>query len=1236
MFFREISEVFLTSRPLPAFKSPFYVAEASITPLNDILKRMEVVMQGRFRKHALAVAIALACPTLALQAAPDRPNLLGKPAAEAADTQRYLVKLQRDADFGAVLAKAGDGARFERRSRLVPEYFWMTLSPEAAAAMKARPGVESVLAAPIGAHSQKIEMPPAQMSTANVASGEIPPLSNDPEAGKGVRVAVVSTGMDYTHAMLGGAGTKEAYEEALANHAALYDGFPNAVVTGGFDANSENSGFDPNPIENSVADADMSKYPAFPVGRGTLLGSLIHELAPGAELLAYKIYRIQSDGMGHFQGELPDAEVLDRAFTHIVDPDGDGDYSDRAHIALIDSFVPHAFYDAYDNNESGNSLMVNMVQALAAKGVLVVTDTGMNSSDSPFTMSWLGGAPDGLTVGAIALNEEGQYVVARPSARGPVRGPSGVMKPDMVSYGFNVTGAAAGTSTETTTVAVSTNAAAARVAAAAAILKAERSELSALDLKAMLANTASHDILRQDIADETFDAEVPHIGLGRENLGAAATAGALVRTEAGFQPSLNFGFEEFDQAGRLTRRLVVRNLSGSDQSFSMTHSLRGEKTAHEAISLEYPSTVFVPANKQVAIDVAINVDPAKLPAWPLRQTSDYTEANWRSVQLNGYFTLTSMTVSDNAPPLSMAWMITPRARIVIDKDFATYQEHLESWDGKPPELALADGFVEWGATGYSMEFSNAGTGSAGFAALPMIVRAENVPEHLKTSSGHKLRYVSGGVFPEAACGVTGQKLVIATTMHEPAEIAKANYFDKIGDVIFTYSIIREQTVIDWGLDQTISQSDLFWMADEDFVTHSWVTIDQDGKPVTIYIDLDQPYDSTNPSSRYRTSTLPTYFAAHSRNVISQICVEDILHHEMQPEELNKNVGLVIGTDRMTLPEQYTPVIQFNPTRYGYMVDCNEWDCWYNGGAKVTLEPAPAEGEPAFNHMLEVAAGERVKLTAVKEDVCDAPGFGFGPPVTCNRRFVLMGLNGDFALGAKVSAGDEDTVIPVVREGQRFNIDENLATGELIGRIKLDSEAFFALGNHDQATQWFDFLVYQDNALPGDPFLVQPNGDLVVNNAGALDYEMNESFTLQVRARDGMDSSRSADVMVYLRNLNDLAPSYTGGLTDITFKPTQAVSINVVGHFMDHDGDSLTIATTGLPGGVFFNPESGKIEGAPATAGIFDVTVTASDGVHDTAASFKLTIEQKKSGGGSSTLWFLLTLLMTRFARLHKQ
>ena len=109
-------------------------------------------------------------------------------------------------------------------------------------------------------------------------------------SGKGIRVAVVDTGIDYTHSLFGGNGTTEAFAAAFgANMSSVEntrrDGlFPTAKVVDGYDFVGDRS-----TILDIKTDEDPIDYPD---GHGTRVASCLLAVAPDVELLAVKVCSI--------------------------------------------------------------------------------------------------------------------------------------------------------------------------------------------------------------------------------------------------------------------------------------------------------------------------------------------------------------------------------------------------------------------------------------------------------------------------------------------------------------------------------------------------------------------------------------------------------------------------------------------------------------------------------------------------------------------------------------------------------------------------------------------------------------------------------------------------------------------------------------------------------------------------------------------------------------------------------
>ena len=160
--------------------------------------------------------------------------------------------------------------------------------------------------------------------------------------GSGVTVAVLDSGIDYTHAALGGDGTAEAYEAAYGTDPAdprntTTDGlFPTAKVVGGFDFVGEDW-----PNSDLAPDPDPIDFE----GHGTHVADIIggtDGVAPGVDLYAYKVCSAVDTACSGI--------ALIQAMDAAVDPNGDGDTSD--HVDIINMSLGAPYGQAFDDDLS--------------------------------------------------------------------------------------------------------------------------------------------------------------------------------------------------------------------------------------------------------------------------------------------------------------------------------------------------------------------------------------------------------------------------------------------------------------------------------------------------------------------------------------------------------------------------------------------------------------------------------------------------------------------------------------------------------------------------------------------------------------------------------------------------------------------------------------------------------------------------------------------------------------------
>ena len=204
--------------------------------------------------------------------------------------------------------------------------------------------------------------------------------------GTGVTVAVLDSGIDYTHRNLGGAGTAAAYAAAYGASPAdplntTLDGlFPTAKVVAGFDFVGESwpntpLAPDPDPIDFEGHGTHVADIIA-----GQSLDGLHKGMAPGAKLMAVKVcsaVATSCSGIALLQG-------MDFA----LDPNGDGDTSDAVDI------INMSLGSDYGQIEDDLSLAsTNAVKV----GVIVVTSAG-NGSNKPYVVGSPSTAPGVISV----------------------------------------------------------------------------------------------------------------------------------------------------------------------------------------------------------------------------------------------------------------------------------------------------------------------------------------------------------------------------------------------------------------------------------------------------------------------------------------------------------------------------------------------------------------------------------------------------------------------------------------------------------------------------------------------------------------------------------------------------------------------------------------------------------------------------------------------------------------------
>jgi len=333
----------------------------------------------------------------------DRTVRAGRALSGAA--ARGAVREAHRSQEAAVTQARSLGGQIAFRYRVVVNAFSAVLSPQAAAALAHRPDVARV----------------EPVSIVRKATSTSVPFIGAPQVwqklgvrGEGMRVALVDTGIDYTHASFGGLGTAAAYQ---ANNPTIVEPgtFPTAKVIGGFDFVGENYDVLDDDPSNDTPQPDPD--PLDVDGHGTHTGSTCcgfevagkvgRGVAPMARLYAYKVWDAGSST----------DDVLVAAYERAIDPNQDGNTSDRADVL---SFSGGVTYGAM------NSVEAEAAQRVVDVGTVFVASAGNEGNQAVGGSAYVTGTP-ATARGVIGVAASIDEFLATTLT---VNSPSGVTLPD--------------------------------------------------------------------------------------------------------------------------------------------------------------------------------------------------------------------------------------------------------------------------------------------------------------------------------------------------------------------------------------------------------------------------------------------------------------------------------------------------------------------------------------------------------------------------------------------------------------------------------------------------------------------------------------------------------------------------------------------------------------------------------------------------------------------------------------
>jgi subtilisin family serine protease len=295
-----------------------------------------------------------------------------KSGASTSAPQRIAAAGALRAQEGAIAQAKSLGGTITFRYKVLVNAFSAQLSAKAAAVLAHRSDVRSV---------QPVSIVRMSLTTSVPFIGADQVWEDFGVRGQGMKVALVDTGIDYTHASFGGEGTVEAYE---ANDPTFIepDSFPTDKVIGGFDfVGNDYDVLDADPT-NDVPHPDFD--PLDSDGHGTHTGSTIaginvpdhvgRGVAPKALLYAYKVWD---------EGNSTD-DVLVAAYERAMDPNQDGSVEDAADVLSFSGGVDYGTL---------NSMEAMAAQRVVDLGTVFVASAGNSGNQPAGGSAYISGTP---------------------------------------------------------------------------------------------------------------------------------------------------------------------------------------------------------------------------------------------------------------------------------------------------------------------------------------------------------------------------------------------------------------------------------------------------------------------------------------------------------------------------------------------------------------------------------------------------------------------------------------------------------------------------------------------------------------------------------------------------------------------------------------------------------------------------------------------------------------------------
>ena len=513
--------------------------------------------------------------------------------------QRQAKRIAGEQDALADRLEA-DGVRVTRRYSRLVNALRVRVAPESMAALSQRAGVKRV-------ERLREYEPLTAKSVPAIGAKAAWGTRTTGYDGAGMRIAVIDTGLDYTHSMFGGAGTKEAYQTNDATK--VEEGtFPTDKVDGWDFAGKDYSGGndmplpDGDPLDRSgnghgthvagiVAGVGVTKkgrpydgdyfagldYSEFLLGPG---------VAPKAKLFALKIFGDNAPNSTNL--------VLD-ALEWCADPNADNDFADRMDVVNLSLGNTLGLEHKH---EAVSEAFTNLTRL----GSVIVSGAGNSNNNNFYLVAAPGVERSVIAVGSAKLDGT-VYRMATRSARGP-SSPYSLLKPEITAPGELIQSARMGTGTGGAWFNGSSMAVP-HVSGAAALAKQAHPGWDAIEIKALLLNTANPMLHKNGTV---YPESLAGAGFLDVAQAVNTTVTAMAEGTDGLT-TLSLGALALAKPWEETRQIRVTNHGDSEAKFDLSVE---ETVTETGFGIELPvKKITVAAQSHQLVPVRFHADPAQ-------------------------------------------------------------------------------------------------------------------------------------------------------------------------------------------------------------------------------------------------------------------------------------------------------------------------------------------------------------------------------------------------------------------------------------------------------------------------------------------------------------------------------------------------------------------------------------------------------------------------------------------------